>query len=914
MHNFTLQYVIAVTANSITLSAAPGGSGTSITTNGYTQSAGAGNGGTLIGDNAGNCFARVQPNPDVRAWRARCDVQSVDSGDGAVWDASHHWIKVADAHIPTTPKQYQYVAIAQIGNPPQWADRWSTLTNAGSNYSVGDLISFAGASSGYGTFSQQVAIVVDQVKKVGATSGVIAKWHFLSGGQYTALPTNDMTQDTSHSFTTAGTGATLSAQWSGWSVVDQGTAIASGGSGTGFSPGDTVTFGLAGGTVIQGHYPKLLVTGTSGGAVGGFQWLDYGSFSAVPSSTNLVESSSSGGGTLLQLVPEWGRGTLATTINTVNTPTGYTEIIPTDFPTDAPDGMPIEAFYYGDDDGPNINSALASTPNGASVHVTGYCGTTIPIILPNNSGSTTPANAMLVGDDYKSSGIFAFGPPPSTRGYDSSHVPIMNHLVYGGPSVAFGGGMRNLELEGMGIPQGTGYYGSQTAPSGTYTGPTVPVLLCTSSVCVPDSGSVVEIDGAKETFFSDLAIYNAYGEGNAEFQAGFAEADPTGVNSEDFGSVFMDSDRFAVSHNLQGALDPEYALYMPSAHDSQFSNLIAFDGTEADAYQVKGSIFSGLHIESDVLNGSHGTAAPALTIDWSHIAPFAGVAIYGFETAGNVVSLSGMQCDTVYGSCVFIGTSASAGGADADDTPTTVTNIAQKCSGFKNVWPTYYGVEIPAGASGIAVSNVTSGPGCDVPSNQLVHLDGPTNPSVQAVFQNSGTQTCSPSLGFQSGRYYTMPFTAPSVLVIAANTLYAIPFQIPCAMQVSSLSVYVNTGASSKSCRLGIYGNNGAGQPGALVVDAGTASVAAAGTATRTFGPVSVAPGLVFLVAGCNGAPTLNSGSGTLIGSLLGFGSPTDTNVAVYGSWTYSTGSLPSTFPTPVTYTTATTPLVFASP
>jgi hypothetical protein len=40
---------------------------------------------------------------------------------------------------------------------------------------------------------------------------------------------------------------------------------------------------------------------------------------------------------------------------------------------------------------------------------------------------------------------------------------------------------------------------------------------------------VVEVDAAKEAFFTNFAIYDAYGEGNANFQAGLNDADPTGA-------------------------------------------------------------------------------------------------------------------------------------------------------------------------------------------------------------------------------------------------------------------------------------------------------------------------------------------------------------------------------------------------
>jgi hypothetical protein len=91
-------YVTSVTPFIISVFARPTGSGTSITVSG---SVGVTNGGTILGDIVGTCFARVQPNPDVHAWGARCNVQAVNGG-GAVWthDADGNWgIRIGHAHL-----------------------------------------------------------------------------------------------------------------------------------------------------------------------------------------------------------------------------------------------------------------------------------------------------------------------------------------------------------------------------------------------------------------------------------------------------------------------------------------------------------------------------------------------------------------------------------------------------------------------------------------------------------------------------------------------------------------------------------------------------------------------------------------------------------------------------------------------
>jgi hypothetical protein len=776
------------------------------------------NGGSIIADGVGTCFVRTSPPTDVRQWGALCDVQPIVGG--TVWNYNKGWIEATVPPKTLQPRVGQFITATQIGpgsttvggvitTPPVWADRWSKLINKGATYHVGDLIAFKGDPTGGGghggKFSQEVSIVVDQVGNNAPTAntlpaGPIYKWHFVSGGQYTTLPLlsgtspNDfLVQDSSFSClgpvsagqcATAGydTSATLHPAWSGWSVMDSGTSINVAGSG--LSVGQQVTFDVAGGTVNQGHYPTILVMSVVGGGSSGplasWQWLDYGSYLVIPTAypaTPLVERVCTTscvpctGPSCPILNPEWTRAALATTILQVYQANDMVHgcpnvlnlvcIVPTDIPQDVQDRQTIEFLYYGDDDGQAINNALKYSSNGQSIHVTGYCGTTSPIVLPINGTAATLSTTSLVGDSYKTAGIFAFAWDLADRG---AH-PLMNHLVYGpAGQPAFGGGVRDLEIEGMGVPQGSGfYYNSQTQLMTSPGGYTLPTPMCPSIpatptspllyVCTPSSGSVVEVDNAKEAFFTNLAVYDAYGEGNAEFQAGEGDADPTASLGTGFGSLFVNSDRFSVTSNQAGPLDPEFAVNSQAVPDSQYSNLVAADGTESDVYEGPGSIYSGLHVLSDVLNGSHGTAGMpeplGPPLGWSTVAgPLAGVSLYGLESPRGVI-VSNMQCDTVWSACVFVGSASPNVGA-----PSVVTNIAQKCSGFANVWPTYYAVELAAGITGAAVSNVNAVPSCGIPMTQLVYYDNLLD-GARMASQNFSAQYCLPARGFTSNRYYT---------------------------------------------------------------------------------------------------------------------------------------------------------------
>jgi hypothetical protein len=314
---------------------------------------------------------------------------------------------------------------------------------------------------------------------------------------------------------------------------------------------------------------------------------------------------------------------------------------------------------------------------------------------------------------------------------------------------------------------------------------------------------------------------------------------------------------------------------------------------------------------SPFVYGQHGTNTPS-PISWAGVPPLAGLALYGLESPNNVI-LSNMQCDTVWSACVFLGSAASTN----MDTPSVVSNVVQKCIGFMNVWPNYDGLQLANRTSGVAISNISAFPSCNIPNTQLVAYDNPLN-GIQMASQNYAAQYCTPSRGFMPGRYYTTPFTSAGAgtTAIAAATLYAIPVPIACAVTVTQLSTYVNSGGTGVSCEYGIYGDNGSGQPGPLILDAGSVSLPASNAAAPKTVSQQLSPGLVFLVVGCSGTPILQSGSvtGTLLGSLIGLGAQTDTN-AVIESTGWSFGALPSTFPG-ATYAASTTlaPLVFLRP
>ena len=145
-----------------------------------------------------------------------------------------------------------------------------------------------------------------------------------------------------------------------------------------------------------------------------------------------------------------------------------------------------------------------------------------------------------------------------------------------------------------------------------------------------------------------------------------------------------------------------------------------------------------------------------------------------------------------------------------------------------------------------------------------------------------------------SGRYYDSRLsTGYTTLAISANTLYAIPFLVPKTQTYTVISLEVTTLAAAKSIRMGIYTDTN-GAPDALVLDAGTVSVATTGSKTISISQ-SLSAGWYWLVVVSDGTPTVRATSQTAIG-MLGFTSGTDTTIHVGFSVAFTYAALPNPF------------------
>jgi hypothetical protein len=117
---------------------------------------------------------------------------------------------------------------------------------------------------------------------------------------------------------------------------------------------------------------------------------------------------------------------------------------------------------------------------------------------------------------------------------------------------------------------------------------------------------------------------------------------------------------------------------------------------------------------------------------------------------------------------------------------------------------------------------------------------------------------------YRSGFYYVQPFsTGAANLALTQNQLIAFPFWFPTVTTLDRIGI-IAIATALASHRLGIYAN-GAGAPGALILDAGTVS----GTATAGVEisiNQAVGPGVVWMAIvaqGANGQVRAQAGTST---------------------------------------------------
>lgn len=159
------------------------------------------------------------------------------------------------------------------------------------------------------------------------------------------------------------------------------------------------------------------------------------------------------------------------------------------------------------------------------------------------------------------------------------------------------------------------------------------------------------------------------------------------------------------------------------------------------------------------------------------------------------------------------------------------------------------------------------------------------------------------SKGSTLNQWYTSPNTGTLLTTGAptANVLRAIPFIVSKTTTIDQMAINVTTAAAG-AARIGIYRDNGNNYPGALVVEATSATQINTGTtgvkiATNGL-PVTLEPGLYWLAIVGNAAPTIRTFAVGSLLPVLGYGSSLGTAASFGWSVSFTYAALPTSFPT----------------
>lgn len=141
----------------------------------------------------------------------------------------------------------------------------------------------------------------------------------------------------------------------------------------------------------------------------------------------------------------------------------------------------------------------------------------------------------------------------------------------------------------------------------------------------------------------------------------------------------------------------------------------------------------------------------------------------------------------------------------------------------------------------------------------------------------------------------------PFNLAFVANTLRATPWVFQAETIFHELAFFVTT-AQAADISVGLYADNGNGYPGALITDLSIQNVDASSTGLKTFGlmaPVTIPPGLYWIVSWSDGTPGCGGNSGTSNPVIISKEGPTLTTLAWPSAYADSLtfAALPDPFP-----------------
>lgn len=197
---------------------------------------------------------------------------------------------------------------------------------------------------------------------------------------------------------------------------------------------------------------------------------------------------------------------------------------------------------------------------------------------------------------------------------------------------------------------------------------------------------------------------------------------------------------------------------------------------------------------------------------------------------------------------------------------------------------------------------------------------GPTGPAGSDA--NVTAATVGPNWwqpGYLTGNYYFCnSYFGPSTNSgLGFGTLRVTAWTVHSAVTITRLFAEHTVAQTGTTLRIGIYADNGSGQPGALVLDAGTINTANTAGVQEITVSQALTPGLYWVGGAVQGAgtqPTIRTINNTAVGvpyfSPLGTSLPGAGLSIAYWGMTGVTGALPSTYTLSTALTTAVAPRI----
>ncbi len=200
-------------------------------------------------------------------------------------------------------------------------------------------------------------------------------------------------------------------------------------------------------------------------------------------------------------------------------------------------------------------------------------------------------------------------------------------------------------------------------------------------------------------------------------------------------------------------------------------------------------------------------------------------------------------------------------------------------------------------SAGIYAALVTATVNCEATENTLRLADGASVAAFVSAVGMSWTQAKAQTGLFTALRYYAAPSSARTTASLADGVACAHPFWVGQPTSFDKIGVEVTTAVAASAVRLGIYADNGRGNPGARIVDAGTVDSSTTGAKELTIA-VTLQPGLYWLVSVAQGgAPTLRALNGTLYPVGAGSLATATGSGGIFTGLITAAGSVPGALP-----------------